>query len=223
MSQGETLLVETLPNPYYEKDGITIYHSDCREIVPHLCGVDMVLSDPPYGMNYNTDSTRFSGGEGSHNSQRSRVKGDDAPFDPTPWTSFPKCVLWGSNHYSQRLPKGTTLVWQKKNAEKFGVMLSDAELAWERGGHGVYLFRAVWDGCARETEHGQHYHPAQKPVALMAWCIQRNEPKNVLDPFMGSGSTLVACREFGIPAVGIELEEKYCEIAAKRLSQGVLF
>jgi DNA modification methylase len=212
-----------LPTPYYERDGITIYHGDCREIAPALSDIEMVLTDPPYGMNYNTDSTRFSGGKGSHNRKRPRVHGDDEPFDPQPWIEYPKCVLWGSNHFGQMLPKGTTLVWQKKNADKFGVVLSDAEVAWEKGGHGVYLFRAVWDGCARETENGQHFHPTQKPVALMSWCIRRNAPLSVIDPFMGSGSTLLACREFSVRAIGIEIDERYCEIAANRLAQRVLF
>ena len=136
--------------PCFSHDGITIYHGDWRDVLPTLDvdGIDAVVTDPPYGMDYDTDSRRFSGGDGSHNRKRPRVVGDRDRFSPEPWLQFDKCVLWGSNHYAEKLPTGTTLVWQKKNAEKFGQVLSDAEIAWQKGGHGVYLFRCVWDGCA---------------------------------------------------------------------------
>lgn len=212
--------------PYYDRDGITIYCGDCREIVPQLEQIDAVISDPPYGMNWDTDTTRFTGGKGSHNRIGERVSDDDKPFDPKPWLEYRKVLLWGCNHYASNLPVGTTIVWLKKSDAKFGVMLSDAELAWMSGGHGVYVHRQIWDGCAREGgENGKHFHPTQKPVGLMKWCIGKtgvNTSEVILDPFMGSGTTLVAAKELGIRAVGIELSERYCEIAAKRLAQGVL-
>lgn len=202
--------------PYYDDgDGRVIYLGDCRVIAPLLdVDVGLVLTDPPYGMSWDTNSRRFTNGRGSHHATAKRIIGDDADFDPSPWVEFPKVVLWGSNHYAQRLPVGSTLVWQKKNAEKFGAVLSDAELAWEKGGCGVYLFRCVWDGCARETENGEHYHPTQKPVALMRWCIERNNPgrRYILDPFMGSGTTLVAAKNLGRACIGIEIEERYCDL-----------
>ncbi len=213
--------------PYYDDGrGIVIYHGDCREVLPTLAAgsVDLVLTDPPYGMDWNTDARRFTGGKGSHHANRPRIHGDDDDFDPAPWIDFPRVILWGSNHYSSRLPTGTTLVWQKKPADKFGVILSDAEVAWEKGGHGVYLFRCVWDGCARESENSEHYHPSQKPVALMRWCINRAGIESgalILDPYMGSGTTLRAAKDSGLKAIGIEIEERYCELAAKRLAQEV--
>lgn len=185
--------------------------------------VDAVVTDPPYGMNWNTDSTRFTKGKAGALRKWPRVTGDTSAFDPEPWLQFEKCVLWGANHFSQRLPVGTTLVWQKRDAERFGVVLSDAEIGWEKGGHGVYLFRCVWDGINREAEYGQHLHPTQKPVALMGWCIDRVKASCVLDPFCGSGSTLVACQERGIPAIRIEIEEQYFKTACERLRQRRLF
>ncbi len=104
----------SLPKPYYDDgNGIVIYNSDCRLILPHLEPVDLVLTDPPYGMNWNTDTTRFSGG---HNPEhrgsgvlRTRVVGDDAPFDPTPFLEYGRVILWGFHHYASRLPVGSVL------------------------------------------------------------------------------------------------------------------
>lgn len=162
--------------PYYEADGIVIYHADNREVV---VSADVVITDPPYGMKYNTDSSRFSGGENGHiskhgNSGRFKhigmIAGDDKPFDPTPWMDYREVIMFGANHYAARLPIGSTLVWIKRFDAAFGSFLSDAEIAWEKGGHGVYCYR-----------------------------------------------------DLSMTSIGIEIEEKYCEIAAKRLSQRELF
>jgi len=204
--------------PYYSDDYVTIYHGDCREVLLSLA-YDAVVSDPPYGMGWNTDTTRFSGGASSRGRGRKapRVIGDDMPFNPTPWLGAEHVILWGANHYASRLPVGTTLVWIKRNDAAFGTFLSDAEIAWEKGGHGVYCFRDL--SMAGETR--TRTHPTQKPIPLMSWCVGRTDGV-VLDPFMGSGTTLVAAKNLGRKAIGIELEEEYCEFAAKRCSQGVV-
>lgn len=210
-------------NPYYQDDSVTIYHGDCREI--ELSFSAAVVSDPPYGMGWNTDSSRFSGGEPSSRARRGRgrtdwgdVANDDEPFDPTPWLSFDEVILWGANHYASRLPVGTTLVWIKRFDGGFGTFLSDAEVAWSKGGHGVY--------CRRDTSlmshTGHRWHPTEKPLGLMRWCIDRTKSPLIIDPFMGSGTTLRAAKDAGRKAIGVELDESYCEIAAKRLAQEVL-
>lgn len=202
-----------------------MYCGDWRDVLPSLNTdlVDAIVSDPPYGMKWDADSPRFTGGKGSHHKVSPSIVGDDQPFDPSPWLGFPKVVLWGSNHYAQRLPVGTTLVWVKKSEAKFGKFLSDAEIAWSKGGHGVYVFQSIWDGCAREGgENGEHYHPTQKPVRLMEWCIKRlglAEGDIVLDPYAGSGTTGVACLRAGLQACLIEIHEPYAEQAAKRLER----
>jgi len=209
--------------PYYEHAGIVIYHGDCREILPGL-KADVVVTDPPYGMKWNVDSSRFSGGSESSRARRGvgrddrlPVEGDDDDFDPSPFLGFASVTLWGSNHFASRLPIGTTLVWIKRNDSGFGSFLSDAEVAWSNGGHGVYCFRDL----SMAGEARSRAHPTQKPIPLFRWCIRRTPPGTILDPFMGSGTTLVAAKLEGRKAIGIEIEERYCEIAAKRLAQEV--
>lgn len=202
-------------SPYYEDEWATIYHGDCNEM---QIVADAVVSDPPYGMGWTNAvrSGRNSNSGPGHRSQRfgEAVRGDDAPFDPTPWLGYEQVILWGANHYT--LPKGTTLVWLKRNDDALGSFLSDGELAWQKGGHGVYCFRDVGYKTAE-----QRFHPTQKPITLMRWCVGRTTGV-VLDPFMGSGSTLRAAKDLGRKAIGVEIEERYCEIAARRLSQEVL-
>lgn len=208
--------------PYYEQDGITIYHGDCREIAWSGINARAVVSDPPYGMDWNTDTTRFSGGLDAARrggTQRSRIVGDASLFDPTPWLRADQVILWGLNHFCGRLPAGSALVWVKRNDAAFGSFLSDAELAWKKTGHGVYCWRDLsMNAITREREH-----PTQKPVNLMQWCLTFvDDALLILDPYAGSGTTLVAAKNLGRRAIGIEIEEKYCEIAARRLDQGVL-
>ena len=217
--------MKRLPKPYWQSTdgGAVLYMGDCMEILPLLeaGSVGAVVTDPPYGMNWDTNSKRFTGGKGYHDKTSDRVHGDNTAFDPAPLLRFPKAILWGSNHYANRLPVGTTLVWLKKNESKFGAFLSDCEIAWQTGGHGAYVFHCVWDGCARETENQEHYHPTQKPVVLMEWCIEKvsKEGQTILDPFAGLGTTGVAAIRTGRRCILIEKELKYCAIAAKRLAE----
>lgn len=211
--------------PYYEEKGITIYNCDCREILPELEPVDLILSDPPYGMKNNVDSSRFSGGTAGHIAKRGnggkfkgQIVGDDSPFDPSPFLKFNKVILWGFNHFASRLPVGSTLIWIKRYDAAFGTFLSDAEMAWMKGGCGVYCRRDL--SLTKTTR--QRSHPNEKPLSLMKWCIEKaGKVQTILDPYMGSGTTLLAAKEMGIQATGVEVEEKYCEAAAKRLSQEV--
>jgi tRNA G10 N-methylase Trm11 len=214
---------------YYEADGITIYHGDCREVLPVLGADFAVVSDPPYGMDYDTDSRRFSGGAAGEKrygqgSAGRPIRGDSKSFDPVPLLSYPSVVLWGFNHFAQRLPVGTVLVWVKKKEHRLGAFLSDAELAWEKGGCGVYVRYFPGDGRWDLAEGDlARSHPAQKPLGVMAWGIERsNNGLPILDPFAGVGTTLQAAKKLNRRAIGIEIEERYCEIAAERLSQGVL-
>jgi len=211
--------------PYYQDASVTIYHGDCREVLPSL-GADLsIVSDPPYGMKWNADSTRFSGGSRMLLSgvKRKAVANDDKPFDPSPLMAYSSVVLFGANHFPQHLQPGTWLIWTKKPAARYGSFLSDAEIAWMKGGRGVYVREFQWEGINRAEERGEHFHPTQKPAAIMRWCIEMGGGTHtVCDPYMGSGSTLVAAKSLGRSVVGIELDEDYCEIAARRCSQETL-
>jgi DNA modification methylase len=207
--------------PYYQHAGITIYHGDCREILSSV-QADAIITDPPYGIDLDTDYTRFKGQSLSRT--WNRVQGDAGPFDPSPWLAFPVAVLFGANYFMEALPCGKWLVWNKRDDGPSRV-LADGELAWHNGpGKSVRVFNWFWVGCYRRGEMAQPVsHPTQKPVELMKWCIQEIAPTGViLDPYMGSGTTLVAAKQLGRQAIGIELEERYCEIAATRLSQDML-
>ena len=207
----------------------TLYCADCMDILPTLPKVDAVITDPPYGMDWDTDSKRFSGGARDYQRGPGRddwgaIQQDAQPFDPAPWLCFPKVILWGANHFGQRLPVGTTLVWVKKDDHLFGTFLSDAERGWQKGGHGVYVHRKSFPPPSRiaESDGLQAAHPTQKPIALMAWCIERlGKPERILDPFMGSGTTGVAAIQLGRSFIGIEREPKYFDIACKRIEQAV--
>lgn len=210
-------------------DGVTLYLGDCREILPTLGKIDAVVSDPPYGMEWNTDSTRFSGGDPAKNNRRrgngtsrwGAIIGDAIPFDPIPWLAFGETILWGSNHFAERLPRGTTLVWAKKGTAAWGTFLSDAEIGWQSGGYGVYCKHVEFQGgLQRKAENDglQAAHPTQKPIALMEWCIERLKSRGtILDPFMGSGTTGVAAVNLGRKFVGIEIDPGYFDIACRRI------
>lgn len=209
----------------------TLYLGDCLEILPTLGKVDAVVTDPPYGMGFDTDSTRFSGFRREGLPQRGFgrtdrvIAGDDKPFDPAPWLVFPQVILWGANHYAQKLPIGTTLVWLKKSPAHYGTFLSDAEIGWQAGGRGVYVFNAEDSNARRRLEYtgsimgGATAHPTQKPLALMRWCLQRVRADLILDPFMGSGTTGVACVNLGRRFIGIEIDETYFDIACRRIDE----
>jgi site-specific DNA-methyltransferase (adenine-specific) len=209
--------------PYYEHGGITIYHGDCREILPILPRIAALVSDPPYGMarhgRYQTGANSDSHGAGDRSSRFGEtVYGDDKPFDPSHLLIYPEVIIWGLNHFPQFLNKGTVLVWLKRYDTAFGSFLSDAELAWFNKGCGVYCRRDV----SLHGESSVRLHPSQKPLEIMKWCVSRVESPLVIDPYCGSGTTLEAAKALDKQAIGIEIEEKYCEIAAKRLAQEVM-
>lgn len=196
--------------PYYEdeKAGIVIYHGDCREILPHLPKVDLVLTDPPYGVGLaaNPFRQKFAKSDWDNSVPDSSLlseiigKGKDA-------------IIWGGNYFG--LPAHQRfLVWDKVQPEDFSSAM--CEQAWTTIKGPAKLFR-------RHVVSYDKEHPTQKPLELMHWCLGfAPNASTILDPFMGSGTTLRAAKDLGRKCIGIEIEEKYCEIAAKRLAQEVL-
>lgn len=211
--------------PYYDRDGIVIYHGDCREILPHVPRADLLCSDPPYGIGEAAGKNKSRGTKNAPAKDFGVSDWDNAP--PPPWLlqqAIEKAdwaILFGGNYFG--LPASPCwLVWDKDNTGDF----ADCELAWTNLGKAVRMFKWRWNGMLQEHA-GIHkearVHPTQKPVALMKWAVSlAPNVATILDPFMGSETTLVAAKELGLRATGIEREERYCEIAANRLAQGVL-
>jgi site-specific DNA-methyltransferase (adenine-specific) len=207
--------------PYYQDGLVTLYHGDCRDILPTL-DFDVIVTDPPYGMAYRHGARKG----GVHLGFDDRfIVGDDEPFDPAFLIALGKpSVLFGANHYADRLPPSRGwLVWDKRDGTPSNDQ-SDAELAWTNILTVARVFSARWSGAhrtGREQMDGRQ-HVNQKPVALMAWVLGFVPAGTVLDPFAGSGSTLVAAKELGRRSIGIEVDEEHCDTAARRLSQEVL-
>jgi DNA modification methylase len=210
----------SLPRPFYEDSAVTIYHGDCREILPHV-QADVLVTDPPYGIAY-----KPAGGEGAlyARNKMAPVIGDSIPFDPRWLLGWDRLVLFGANHFAHLLPPSATwFVWDKREGYKED-WFADCEMAWSNTGGPARLFRHYWMGGITASERYSKLHPTQKPVALMRWVINRvTKPgETIADPYCGSGPILVAAKDLGRKAIGIEIEERYCEIAARRCAQEVL-
>ena len=209
--------------PYYADEAVTIYNADCRQVLPFLPKFDLLLTDPPYGIDYDA---RHKTSDRQWSKNGNRVIGDDIEFDPSIF-DLSSAIVWGGNNFASRLPdSGGWLIWDKKRGGTVskGYRGADCELAWSSITKRPSIFVHLWNGYQRDSEIGQHWHPTQKPVALMRWCLSLVEDAvTVLDPFAGSGTTGVACKLEGRKAVLVEISEEYCEKAADRLRQGVLF
>lgn len=202
--------------PYYERAGVVIYNANCRDLIDSL-QFDVIVSDPPYGIAHPTNYSERGRGKLAACNDYEPVFEDDMPFDPTHLLKWP-AILWGGNYFANKLPHSSGwLVWDKQRPDDLDQ--SRAELAWSNCHKGCRVFTHLWNGMMRASEHGESYHPTQKPVALMRWCIGFAPEGTILDPYMGAGPTLVAAKSLGRKAIGIEINEAYCEIAAKRLAQ----
>lgn len=200
--------------PYYEEEGITIYHGNCKEVLPTLHPVDVILTDPPYGIARVWQGSFSGGWSKSRQEQSLRNEWDKEPPSADIWPLIlslcDKVIIWGGNYFPLPPSRGW-LVWVKCERN---FSLSEAELAWTS----IDTVIRVYD---RPRHIQGREHPTEKPLELMKWCLSKAEGDLVLDPFMGSGTTLRAAKDLGRKAIGIEIEEKYCEIAAKRLAQKV--
>lgn len=198
-------------NPYYSESGITIYHGDCRDVLPTLPPVDLVLTDPPYGI-----GDRMQGGTwGSAEKYADFRQWDTAPELNTILAAVSKApiaIVWGGNHFNLPPSRGW-LAWDKQNAVR---TMSDVELAWTNQDRPAKRF-------SHPVATHRYGHPSEKPLPLFLWCLMQFAGDLILDPFVGSGTTLEAAKLSGRRAIGIEINESYCETAANRLRQGVLF
>jgi len=211
--------------PYYERDGITIYHGDCREILAWT-EADVLVTDPPYGMSFVSSRT----------TQRRPITSDhdtsvrDAAV--ALWCCGRPAAVFGTWKAPRPANTVNRLIWDKQDG--VGPGMGDLSLAFGSSDEEIYLLGA-WPKTGRRrgnilrTSVGMSAlatnigHPTPKPVGLLRQIISEAPPGSVADPFCGSGSTLEAASLESRRAIGIEIEERYCEIAAKRLSQRVMF
>ena len=207
--------------PYYQNDLVTLYHGDCREVLPTLERVDLVVTDPPYGINFRSNYRL---------ARYDRIQGDGCLPVATIAEAIEKatraayvCCRWDN---LAAMPQPRSVIAWVKNNWSMGDLEHEHGRQWEaicfypKAAH-EFVFRLPDVIHADRT--GNEYHPTQKPLSLMRTLISSNVGDTILDPFAGSGTTLVAAQNLGRKAIGIELEEKWCEVAAKRLSMGPMF
>ena len=206
---------EVAIKPYYQDDAVTIYHGDCREILPTLPKHDLLLTDPPYEIEGTWD------GGNSHGWGKLSAEAKSWDVRPSWFCDLvpglaKELIIWGGQYFPLE-PSGSWLIWDKV-VRKFSS--GHAELAWTNLGMPVRAFNCATCLLANEGKS----HPTQKPLALFRWCLSfAPDAVTILDLFAGSCTTGVAAKLEGRKATLIEMEERYCEIGAKRLSQGVLF
>lgn len=215
--------------PYYQDEYVILYCGDCREIIPELGKFDLLLTDPPYGVKMDKGFDGFDGFGGFGKPIARRRYEEDSWDENRPDDELLKklpelainSIIWGGNFFADVLPRSTHWIfWDKgQTMPTFG----DGELAWTNFKRkSIVKVYMQYNGLLGREK--ARFHPTQKPEKLMKWCIDKytSQGQNILDPFAGSGTTGVAAKLLNRKCTLIEKEEKYCEIAARRLSQGVL-
>jgi DNA modification methylase len=177
---------------------------------------DMVFTDPPYGIDWNTDYTRFTGGLIPSENKYNKIHDDEKAFDPSfLLATHENCFFFGANCFSDKLPKGNWIVWDKR-FENGKAFLADAEVAWYNGSGAVYIIAETHQGFVSSDK--KRFHPTQKPIKLLEKIFEKiNAPNLLLDPYLGSGSTMVAAHQLKRRCYGMELEPKYCQVIIDRM------
>ncbi len=212
--------------PYYSDDHVTLYHGDCREIDAWLAA-DVLVTDPPYGM------ALRSGWSGAFGDCAIEGDGDADIRDEVlaRWGDRPGLVF---GRWSVERPTGTRMLLTWEKGEHTG--MGDLRIPWKPNTEEIYVLGSGFSGrrtssvlrhlaiagTVGRADQGTRRHPTEKPVPLMVELLTKCPPGVIADPFAGSGTTLRAAKDLGRRAIGVELEERFCEVAAKRLSQEVL-
>jgi site-specific DNA-methyltransferase (adenine-specific)/modification methylase len=195
------------------------YNADDMAALIDHAEVDALITDPPYGIDYQPKWDDWTGSPLGHR----LVTGDDQPFDPAAFLDYPTVCLWGANYYSNRLPPGGWVCWDKRLGEDADRMFgSPFELGWFRSRHTArraIMIRVLHGGLVNADGSGQkRVHPTQKPIQLVADLLTSvtQEGELVLDPFAGSGSGLLACNHTGRRFYGMEIEPEYVGVILGR-------
>lgn len=222
-----------MTDPYYQDDKVTLYLGDCREVTEWLTA-DVLVTDPPYGIAYQGGGVRSWNGVRTSRGSAVKTIREDATTDARDaalgqWGERPGLVFG-----SWKAPRPETtrqrLIWFKRNTNP-----ALGGTPWSSADEEIYVLGDGWVGArtlnvittdeARSSSGALSVivgHPTPKPLNLMEQLIERCPPGVIADPFAGSGSTLVAARNLGRRAIGVELEERYCEVIARRLAQDCL-
>jgi DNA modification methylase len=202
----------------------TLHLGDCAEILPTLGQFDAVVTDPPYGID--VANTNFLGTK-----KRKGHKAELRDYGHSEWDKKPPNkesidllreiskyqIIFGGNYF-ELPPTRCWLIWDKETGNS---TFADAEMAWTNLNKTIKLKKYMWLGMLRANNEPRGDHPTQKPVGIMEWVISHlpAETQTIIDPYMGSGTTGVACAKMGKTFVGIEQEQKYFDIACKRIEQ----
>jgi site-specific DNA-methyltransferase (adenine-specific) len=213
-----------MTEPYYQDDLVTLYHGDCLEVAEWSAAGDVLVTDPPYGMAYESNFNRIKGTQ----KVGRPVAGDDSPAVRDDalrqWGSTRPAIVFG--RWNIERPFGTRhrLIWDKGNS----VGMGDLSLPWGHAEEEIYLLGNGFVGKRESNviraqmlmsgDKNRPDHPTPKPVALMEYLVERTTGI-VADPFAGSGATLIAARNLGRRAIGVEIERRYCDLIVSRLAQ----
>ncbi len=195
----------------------TLYCADCMDVLPTLERVDAVITDPPYGIGADSHAGKVENGwkqygDGGWDKDRPDKKSFDEFMGKAK-----TIIVWGGNYFTDWLPP--SMCWLSWDKGQDGFSLADFELAWTNQNKAARRINYPRALALKDVKQ----HPTQKPVAVMRWCIEqvKADCQTILDPFMGSGTTGVAAIPLGRKFIGIEREEKYFDIAVKRIEQAV--
>lgn len=215
--------------PYYEIPNGRLYHGACEDIMSEIETVDLILTDPPYGIGASTSTFFRKGKQTGKSLAVSGLRYEDSKWDTNrpskdifiAMQSISKNqLIFGGNYFSDYLkPSSCWIVWDKDNGDN---RYSDCELGWGSFDLGIRKFKWRWHGFLKEAPETR-YHPTQKPVGLFMLILDKysKETDLILDPFIGSSTTAIACEHLNRRWIGIEISKEYCKIAKQRITREI--
>lgn len=224
-----------MTTPYYQDENVTLYYGDCLELTDWTQG-DVLITDPPYGMAYVSNSSKYGKSDAISGDKDTNLRESilylwqeyDEGGESTHQEPLRPALVFGTWRVERPKNIMQLIVWDKGDSPGMG----DLSMPWGPAHEEIYVIGIGWSGKRRPNvyrvptlppgSHNRPNHPTPKPIALMEQLISYAPPGVIADPFSGSGATLIAARNQGRKAIGVELEEKYCELIANRLSQGTL-